>query len=227
VDPPGEPKATETKPLQTGATELQGHAPIGQIGVYLVGLHVMKDDPHMFLEAHHYCAPKNDDLVQCVIFDGNTSDANMIGIEYIISERLFAGLPDEERKLWHPHNYEILSGQLVAPGMPEPAEHELFKKKMNSYGKTWHVWDTGHFGRPQGDVLPTGTPKLAWSFNADGEAPQQLVAAKDENTGIDTEERRRARADLQPLSHPQSGVNALAPFFPDRRVPDFVRSSGD
>lgn len=225
VHPPGEPKTAETKLLQLGATELQGHAPIGQINVYLDGLHVMKDDPHLFLEAHHYCAVKNEDLAQCVIFDGNTSDANLVGVEYIISERLFDGLPDDEKKFWHPHDYEILSGQLVAPGVPEGAEHELMKKKMNSYGKTWHFWDTGHFGRPRGNELPTGAPMLAWSFNADGEAPPQLVAAKDQHTGIDTDERRRDRADLRPLAHPQAGVNALAPFFPERRVPDFVRAS--
>ncbi len=37
------------------------------------------------MEAHHYCRVVNDDLLQCVLFDGNTRDANLIGIEYIIS----------------------------------------------------------------------------------------------------------------------------------------------
>ena len=223
VHPPGEAKSQETELLQPGATELQGHAPIGQLDVYLDAFHVMKDDPHLFLEAHHYCAAKNEDFMQCVLFDGNGADANLVGVEYIISERLFDGLPDEEKKLWHPHDYEILSGQLVAPGIPEAAEHELVKKKMNSYGKTWHLWDTGHFGRPQRDALPVGTPTLAWSFNADGEAPPQMVAERDRRVGVDTEERRRDRADLRPLAHPQEGVNDLARFFPDRRVPDFVK----
>jgi hypothetical protein len=224
VHPPGEPKTGATKPLETGATELQGHAPIRQINVYLDGLHVMKEHPQLFLEAHHYCAVKDEDFVQCVLFDGSTGDANLIGIEYIISERLFDGLPDEEKTFWHPHNFEILAGLLVAPGIPQDAEHELVKKKMNSYGKTWHLWDTGHLGHPQGDPLPVGTPMLAWSFNADGEAPPALVAAKDEHTGIETAARRRDRADLRPLAHPQEGVNALAPFFPDRRVPAFVKA---
>jgi hypothetical protein len=43
------------------------------------------------------------------------ADANLIGIEYILSERLFETLPDDEKPSWHPHNYEILSGQLAAP----------------------------------------------------------------------------------------------------------------
>ena len=48
------------------------------------------------------------------------------------------------------------------------AEKALMRDKVNSYGKTWHVWHTGAFGIP-GDALPMGEPRLAWSFNRDGE----------------------------------------------------------
>jgi hypothetical protein len=40
-------------------------------------------------------------------FDGNTRNANLTGIEYIISERLFEQLPRDERPYWHPHNGAI------------------------------------------------------------------------------------------------------------------------
>jgi hypothetical protein len=79
------------------------------------------------------------------------ANANLNGIEYIISEQLFETLTQEERQYWHPHNGEILSGQLVAPGISASAEKELMKGKMNSYGKTWHVWATD-----RGDKLPLG-----------------------------------------------------------------------
>jgi hypothetical protein len=36
------------------------------------------------MEAHHYCKVVNDDLLQCLIFDGNSSNANLIGTEHII-----------------------------------------------------------------------------------------------------------------------------------------------
>ncbi|MBL8212785.1 MAG: DUF1264 domain-containing protein [Bryobacterales bacterium] len=86
-------------------------------------------------------------------------------MEYIISGKLFDTLPQAERKFWHPHNYEILSGQLVAPGRPEATSKELMRGKRNSCGKTFHLWSTG-----QGDNLPLGGPMLAWSFNRDGDA---------------------------------------------------------
>jgi Protein of unknown function (DUF1264) len=198
--------------------------PIRQIGVYLDGFHVMKQEPNLFLEAHHYCAAKSDDLLQCAIFDGNTSDANLVGIEYIISERLFGQLPADEKKLWHPHDYEILAGQLIAPGMHESEEKALMKKWINSYGKTWHLWNTGYFGQPHADSVPLGVPILAWSFNADGEAPAQMVSDRDQRFGISTEQRRKDRADLRSLAQPQEGVNDLAPFFPNRHVPDFIKA---
>ena len=112
----------------------------------------MKESPHDQMEAHHYCQQINEDFAQCALFDGNTKDANLNGIEYIISEKLFNTLPEKEKKYWHPHNGEILSGQLVAPGIPEVAEKALMKEKMNSYGKTWHLWNTGYEGKPGDDV---------------------------------------------------------------------------
>lgn len=56
------------------------------------------------------------------MYDANGPQANLTGIEYIISEKLYATLPEAERRYWHPHNGEILSGQLVAPGIPDAAE---------------------------------------------------------------------------------------------------------
>jgi hypothetical protein len=57
-----------------------------------------------------------------VIYDSNAPNARLIGVEYIISERLFKLLPEEERKYWHSHSYEVKSGMLVAPGVPDIAE---------------------------------------------------------------------------------------------------------
>ena len=64
-------------------------------------------------------------------------------------------LPPGERMYWHPHNYEVLSGELVMPGLPEQAETAALRGKVNSYGKTWHFWKTGVHGQ-QADPLPYG-----------------------------------------------------------------------
>ncbi|HET6521453.1 MAG TPA: OBAP family protein [Geminicoccaceae bacterium] len=217
---PGAPKTTTTSVLEAGAIALQRDAPTDGLDIYLVGFHPMKENPSHQVEAHHFCKQVNEDFAQCALYDGNTADANLNGIEYIISERLFENLPEEEKRYWHPHNGEILSGQLVAPGLPEAADHELMKSKMNSYGKTWHTWDTVEGGGPGGS-LPLGEPMLAWSFNRFGEDRPGLIEGRDRRMGIDTAERRRDRRDLVPLARPQSGVDALKGRFqrPTQPIP--------
>lgn len=209
---PGDPKSAKTRALETGAKILQNNAPLKPFDVYLVGFHPMKDQPEMQMEAHHYCHQMNEDFAQCTLFDGSTRNAKLNGIEYIISEKLFETLPEAERKFWHPHNGEILSGQLVAPTIPAAAEKALMRTKLNSYGKTWHTWNTGHEGHPA-DPLPFGPPVLAWSFNRDGEALPSMVEKRDRKLRINPAEKRRQRADLQQLAKPQSGVDDLKGKF--------------
>jgi hypothetical protein len=210
--PPGSDKSAKTRTLEAGAKLLQGNAPLHGFDVYLVGFHPMKDNPAMQMEAHHFCHQVNEDFAQCVLFDGNTASANMNGLEYIISEKVFNTLPAPERKYWHPHNGEILSGQLVAPGIPDAAEHALMKQKMNSYGKTWHVWNTGHGGQA-GDRLPLGDPMLAWSFNRDGELAPSMLESRDKRMDVNSADKRKGRQDLRPLARPQSGVDDLKGKF--------------
>ncbi|MGX2038714.1 OBAP family protein [Methylocaldum sp. MU1018] len=211
--PEGREKSAKTQALEAGAAVLQNQSPLRPMDIYLSGFHVAKRDPSHQMEAHHYCRQVNEDFAQCVLFDGNTANANLIGIEYIISETLFESLPMSEKRYWHPHNYEILSGQLKAPGIPGTAEKELMKGKMNSYGKTWHVWNSAPFGK-RGDKMPIGAPILEWSFNRDGEALPGLVEERDRRMGTDIAQDRLDRKDLVPLAKPQTGVNVLKKKFP-------------
>ena len=214
----GRPESPKTSVLEAGAAVLQTDAPPDALNVHLVGFHPMKDDPSHQIEAHHFCQQMNEDFMQCALFDGDTAAARLTGIEYIISAALFDSLPAEEKRLWHPHNAEILSGQLMAPGLPQLAEHELMKGKVNSYGKTWHTWSVEP-GAQGAASLPLGEPMLAWSFNRDGEALPGLVEDRDRRMGVSTAERREARQDLVPLARPQEGVDALKDAFPGPTSP--------
>jgi hypothetical protein len=231
VAPAGTGKTPWRATLEAGARVLQDTTPLKDFDVYVAGLHCARHDPTMQMEAHHYCRQVNEDLLQCVIFDGNTREANLIGLEYIVSERLFETLPAEERGFWHPHNYEVLSGQLVAPGLPEPAERAFMRLLMNSYGKTWHTWHTGRHDQPEGGHrLPMGEAMLMWSFNRDGEADEALKADFQAGLGIEEAGRREKRAGLAEHAHPQEGVDAMAGEFtgttPLPGVVDASRMSG-
>jgi hypothetical protein len=217
--PAGADTTPKTDVLKAGAKVLQKDSPLDPMDVYLVGFHPMKEDPHHQMEAHHFCRQVNEDFAQCALFDANTRDANLNGIEYIISAKLFDSLAADEKQYWHPHNAEILSGQLVAPGLPDVAEKELMRGKMNSYGKTWHVWMTD-----QGHKLPQGKAMLAWSFNRDGEARPGLVEERDRKMSINSQDVRNNRQDLRSLAKPQMGVDALNGKFgrPTKEIPGVV-----
>jgi hypothetical protein len=212
--PAGEGKGGWLAALEQGAHLLQAVTPLKGFDVYVVGFHCAKGEPDFQMEAHHYCRVVNDDLLQCVLFDGNTKDANLIGIEYIVSERLFDGMPEQEKSYWHPHNFELLSGQLVAPGLPEAAEKAFFKRLVNSYGKTWHTWHTHGQGGQPGMELPYGDPKLMWSFNRDGECDEELRQDRDREMGFDTDAKRADRQSFLEQARPQWGVDAMKDDFP-------------
>jgi hypothetical protein len=189
--------------IEAGAAARQELAPIEQINLYLDGFHFQNGDPKQQLEAYHYCMILNEDVMQCVIYDGNEPDAKLVGLEYIISEKLFQTLPEEEQPLWHSHAYEVKSGQLVAPGVPGPAELELMEKLQSSYGKMWHTWDTSDPAK----ALPLGIPKLMMGFTGEGQLDPSLLADRDQRLEISTEEKRKRRADL-PALPPVEGADA-------------------
>jgi Protein of unknown function (DUF1264) len=192
VEAPGSDKSARTTTLEAGAAALQRMPPVGAINAYLDGFHFYNGRMEQQMEAHHYCAILNDDVIQCVIYDGNAKDAKLMGVEYIVSERLFADLPPDEKSLWHSHVHEVKSGQLIAPGIPQAAEHALMAKLIHTYGKTWHTWHTDSGAR-----LPLGIPQLMMGFTADGQIDPSLVESRDRRFGIESEKKAADRADIQ------------------------------
>jgi hypothetical protein len=202
VQVPGVEASTKSTALEAGAAMLQAMPPIRQLNMYLDGFHFYADDMGHQIEAHHYCAMLNEEFHQCAIYDGNGPDAKLIGIEYIISERLFAQLPPEEKALWHSHQYEVKSGQLIMPGIPTRVEHEAMEKLVTTYGKTWHAW---HADR--GDPLPYGIPQLMMGFTRDGQVKPELLQARDRRFDISTDAKERDRQNI-PMPTVQPGANA-------------------
>jgi hypothetical protein len=192
VQAPGGKERADTAVLEAGAAALQDRPPVEALNAYLDGFHFYNGAPEGQMEAHHYCAILNEDLIQCVIYDGNVRDAKLMGVEYILSEKLFRTLPAAERKFWHSHVHEVKSGQLVAPGIPQLAEHRLMEKLVHTYGKTWHTWHTDRDA-----ALPTGVPQLMMGFTADGQADAGMVAERDRRMRLSSEKNRRDRGDIQ------------------------------
>lgn len=202
VDVPGDQKPVKDRLLTTGADLLQSKGPLRYFDAYLDGFHFYNGNIRAQMEAHHYVQQLNQDVYQAVIFDGNERDAKLMGVEYIITEKLFRTLSEEERKLWHSHAYEVKSGTLIAPGIPLIAEHELMKKLVSTYGKTIHTWHTD-----QQRDLPLGSPMLMMGFTRDGQLRKELVEARDKRFNVSTAKTRMNRQDIRQPT-PVAGANA-------------------
>lgn len=192
VDAPGAAKSPTTATLEAGAGLMQNKPPLQALNTYLDGFHFYNGRMSGQMEAHHYCSALNEEVFQCAIFDANGSGAKLMGVEYIISKRLFEGLPASEKQLWHSHVHEVKSGQLIAPGIPQVAETRLMENLVGTYGKTWHTWHT-----EQGQALPYGVPQLMMGFTADGQADPQLVRERDRRMGVDSAAKQKARAGIE------------------------------
>jgi hypothetical protein len=202
VKEPGRPKDAKSKTLEAGADLIQNKSPLKKFNTYLDGFHFYNGNIKAQMEAHHYVSQLNEDMHQAIIFDGNGDDAKIMGIEYIISERLFKTLPAEEKKLWHSHHYEVKSGELIAPGLPEVAEHELMEKLVSTYGKTIHTWHTD-----QHRTLPIGAPMLMMGFTKDGQLSPALITARDQRFKTSMNNKRKNREDI-PMPKIDAQANA-------------------
>lgn len=202
VEAPGDKKTAKDKLLTTGAKVMQGEAPLKQFSTYLDGFHFYNGNMNAQMEAHHYVSQLNEDVYQAIIFDGNGKDAKIMGIEYIISARMFKTLTTEEKRLWHSHGFEVSSGSLIAPGIPDMTEHELMEKLISTYGKTIHTWHTD-----QERMLPVGAPMIMMGFTKEGQLHPGLLADRDKRFSISTGKKKAHRRDIA-MPKPDPDANA-------------------
>ena len=188
---PGAEKSTKSEMLGLGADLLQGKSPIHAINMYLNGFHFYADDMGRQVEAHHFCTHINEEFFQCVIYDGDKMESRLIGVEYIVSARIFESLPTDEKALWHSHRHETTSGELVMPGIPSAVEHAAIASLVSTYGKTWHTWQID-----RDTSLPLGIPQLMMGFTADGQLKAEMIRKRDKELDISTMEVKRRRTDL-------------------------------
>ncbi|KAL1961991.1 hypothetical protein VTN77DRAFT_682 [Rasamsonia byssochlamydoides] len=217
----GDPLKPKSRLLEAGASVVQAFAPVNQICAHLNAFHVYASDPKRSVEANHYCTHLTEDIRQCLIYDSPHHNARLIGVEYMVSPRVFNTLPVEERKLWHTHEYEIKSGMLIMPapsGMPtlawDPAEKAEMRDLITVYGKTYHFWQID-----RGDPVPMGPPELMASFISDETVKntkpgglKELLADRDKRFGVSYEDKQEKRKDIQPVEkHPDADATWKEP----------------
>ena len=165
-------------------------SPLAGAHAHFCGIHMVKKDPKIQIITQHYCTAHTgdgDDLFQCILFDSNKPNAKLLGVEYIITDKVYRTLPEAEQAYWHAHTYEVLGGGLIAPGMAPEDESKFMKAILTTWGKAWHTWPD-----PKSPV-PVGEPLLIWSLMGDGQVDPRVVATRDKEFGCSTEKIRATR----------------------------------
>ncbi|CEQ39315.1 SPOSA6832_00836 [Sporobolomyces salmonicolor] len=144
-----------------------------------------------------------------VNYDSDKADARLIGIEYVIHHDIFVSLPEEEKKYWHSHKYEVESGQLtlqskslVPTGAEDVAEQsamtELHKANDSlwTYGKTIHTWAID-----SSPSLPLGPPRLMMAFTADAQVSDSVISTVESVEQKSVAHKRELRAKYLDLNY--------------------------
>jgi hypothetical protein len=167
---------------------------------FLCGFHVAKKNPEFQVITMHYCGMRGEgehEMMQCLLYDSATPGAKLLGVEYMVPDKLFRSLPDEEKKYWHPHTYEVLAGGLIAPSMKPEDEQTFMKALLTTWGKTWHTWPD-----PQ-TAIPLGEPLLMWAVTGDGQIDQEVIAARDKQFHVNAAWIREQRCQTIGLDVPK------------------------
>lgn len=172
-DIPGNSKSIKTLGGEATASAIQNFDPTKGFNTSVCEILFPGGDMKRPIKAYRYIRYLNDDTAQSVIYDGDSKDSRLIGVEFHITEKLYNKLPSDEKRLWHSHAYEVKTGALTAPRLPEAAEREFMKQLAYTYGKAWSFWETD-----KGDSLPLGVPQLMVSATDHGQLPSSCISAE-------------------------------------------------
>jgi hypothetical protein len=105
------------------------------------------------LEAHFYCKMNDNIMATCQIYDSNSPNASLIGVEYIISSEDFNSLPNEEKPNWYVINQSLVErADLRIPELSSEESQKALSGFLGTYGKlilTWNPIDTLPSSLPQ------------------------------------------------------------------------------
>jgi len=170
--------------LDMGAQLVQALKPVRQMKQHACSFALYAHDLHRQMEVHHFVSRLNQDVLQCAVYDSDKPSARLIGthrrrlfsaapapparrtvtkiivvmlagVEYMVSDTIFEGLPPDEQRLWHSHAYEVKAGLWTDVGVPEALQSSEMASLAKTYGKFWCTWQVD-----RGDALPLGAPAL-------------------------------------------------------------------
>ena len=121
----------------TETTQGYGGPPSGP----LTAVRHIFDDPT--LRVWHFCKPNDKIMMVCQLYDSNSPNATLIGVEYMITADAYKNLPDREKPNWHYHKEEFAPNRAdpKLPMLSEQQQNATLKKLEESFGKVIITWN--------------------------------------------------------------------------------------
>jgi Protein of unknown function (DUF1264) len=110
------------------------------------------DDPT--LRVWHFCKPNDKIMMVCQLYDSNSPNATLIGVEYMITADAYQNIPDRDKPNWHYHKEEFAPNRAdpKLPMLSEEQQNATMKRLAEAYGKviiTWNPNDKSPIFPPQ------------------------------------------------------------------------------
>nr|GEU83824.1 hypothetical protein [Tanacetum cinerariifolium] len=139
--PPGKPMTLGTHMLDKGAQMLRSLKPIKQMSQHVCTFALYSQDKSRQIETHHFVTRINQDFLQCAVYDSDDASGRLIGVEYIVSDKIFDTLSPDEQKLWHSHAHEwVRCNAIVLDWILGSLSQELYFGQVYSE-VAYVVWD--------------------------------------------------------------------------------------
>ena len=90
---------------------------------------------------HHWCKTINEKLIECVLFDSDKVNANLVGIETIIAKDIWDTLNDEQKSEWHDHATEIIEAEATLPDTLTEEAAKIVEFLKGTRGRVVYIWN--------------------------------------------------------------------------------------
>ncbi|HKU66521.1 MAG TPA: DUF1264 domain-containing protein [Candidatus Baltobacteraceae bacterium] len=112
-------------------------------------------DAHPTEIAHHWCKAVSNGLTECQLYSSDAPNAQIVGLETIVSPAVYKTFPASEQALWHYHKDEIPRVHATLPGLSPEQAKKVVDSISDTYGKVYILFDP----MATGDQ-PTGQPSV-------------------------------------------------------------------
>ena len=137
--------ACSAQPLNASAGPQNG------FDLHLDAKHFIKESR---MPVHHWCKTLSSKFVECLLFDSDAQNANLIGVETIVTNDLWSAFTEEQQKQWHDHATEIIEAEATLPDTPPEEAAKIVSFLKGTHGRVVYFWNY-----PK-DIYPTTKPFL-------------------------------------------------------------------